>query len=154
MPIERRYWDSGCFLAVMKAEPFAEKCRGVIAAAKDGRVHIVTSAWALTEVVHLGETPMTIDDDRKIRDFFKLSYVTVIDVTPAIAHHARELVWTRAFSRKDAIHVASAVAAKCPVLDTSDDKLVTAGGQGGGVPGLRITHPDLPYQGELLPKDD
>lgn len=150
MPIERRYWDSGCFLAVMKAEPFAEQCRGVIAAAEDGRVQIVTSAWALTEVIHLGNDPMPIEDDAKIRGFFQRSYITVIDVTPAIAHHARELVWTRSFSTKDAIHVASAIAAKCPTLDTRDGRLVTAGAQGNAVPGLRITHPDVPYQGELL----
>ena len=53
MALELRYWDSACFLAVMKNEPQSQLCDGIIQAAEARRVLIVTSTWTLTEVIRI-----------------------------------------------------------------------------------------------------
>ena len=76
MAHDLRYWDSACFLAVMKNEPKGEQCEGVIQAAEAGRVLIVTSTWTLTEVIRIkGMEYMTESDDEVIRGFFQREYI-------------------------------------------------------------------------------
>lgn len=147
MKPELRYWDSACFLAVMKNEPESELCQGVIQAAEQGRVIIVTSTWTLTEVIRIN-TPMTKADDKVIRRFFERDYIALQDVTPEIGHLSRRLAWDHGYSTKDAIHVATALIAKCPVLDTLDGKLIRQGSPPNC--DMRITEPDLPAT-QILP---
>jgi predicted nucleic acid-binding protein len=148
MAIDLRYWDSACFLAVLLGEEQATECDGVIQAAEDRRVSIVTSTWTLTEVIRLsGHDALSKDEDATIRLFFERSYIILRPVTEDIAHSARVLVWAKGYSQKDAIHVATALDAACPVLDTFDNPLIN----NGGPPGLRITRPDLPAVQALFP---
>src|SRR3972149_8594039 len=52
MPSGLRYWDSNAFLGWLNNEKGkAEKCEGVLNAAEEGKVEIVTSAWTLTEAI-------------------------------------------------------------------------------------------------------
>lgn len=47
-----RYWDSDAFLGWLKAEPDKiDECRGVIRAAENGDLRLVTSSLTLTEVI-------------------------------------------------------------------------------------------------------
>lgn len=74
MAIDLRYWDTACFLAILLGEERAAECDGVIQAAEDGRVTIVTSAWTLTEVIRLsGHPQLSRDEDTTIRDRLHLS---------------------------------------------------------------------------------
>lgn len=45
-------------------------------------------------------------------------------MTRSIAEGARDLVWRHSVRPKDAIHVATALAAKCSTLETFDDGLL------------------------------
>ncbi|MYB44034.1 MAG: type II toxin-antitoxin system VapC family toxin [Acidimicrobiia bacterium] len=148
MARELRYWDSVCFLAVMKDEPKSQLCDGVIQAAEAGDVLIVTSTWTLTEVIRIkGWDSMTEAEDGVIRGFFERDYIALRAVTEEIGHLSRQLAWQQRYSPKDAIHVATALDAKCAVLDTFDRNLIRRGAPKGS--DLRITRPDLPYQGDL-----
>lgn len=147
-----RYWDSVCFLAVMKKEPKSNECRGVIQAAETGSIKIVTSTWTLTEVIKItGQTPMTDAYDARISSFFEQDYIVLRDVTEEIGHLARRLVWDQGYSTKDAVHVATALIAKCPVLDTFDKKLIRKGAPSSSK--MLITKPNLPYKASLPLKE-
>ena len=101
MKRELRYWDSACFLAVMKNEPESDLCAGVIQAAEQGKIIIVTSTWTLTEVIRItGRKPMTKADDNKIRRFFQRDYITLQQLTQEIGHMSRRLVWDQGYSQK------------------------------------------------------
>ena len=52
MASDRRYWDSNVFLGWLNDEKDkAPECEGVLDAAEEGKVEIVTSALTLTEVI-------------------------------------------------------------------------------------------------------
>jgi hypothetical protein len=52
---------------------------------------------------------------------------------------------------KDAVHVASALYARCEHLDTSDGGMAKHSGQLGSTPTLMVRPPDLPAQPDLFP---
>ena len=92
MARELRYWDSACFLAVMKNEPQGQLCDGVIQAAEAGQVLLVTSTWTLTEVIRIkGWDAMAEADDNVIRAFFERDYIALRAVTEEIGHQSRRL---------------------------------------------------------------
>lgn len=52
--VERRYWDSNCFLAWLQSEPGRDvMCQNVLALADRGQIEIVTSVFTLTEILRL-----------------------------------------------------------------------------------------------------
>ena len=61
-------------------------------------------------------------------------------LTRRLAESARDLVWDHGVAPKDAIHVASALAAKAGVLNTFDGPLIGKSGQIGS-PALNIEEP-------------
>lgn len=65
-----------------------------------------------------------------------------MNVTRAVAERSRELVWELGIEPKDAIHVASALLARAPLMFTSDRRL--QGRETGGDPPLRIEPPRRP----------
>ncbi|HEX5959128.1 MAG TPA: hypothetical protein VFY92_10820, partial [Hyphomicrobiaceae bacterium] len=79
MNIDRRYWDSDCFLGRLLAEKDKEEgCRVVLTAAEDGKVQIVTSALTIAEVLALrGRPPIPPSDRAKIEAFFRSDYIVV-----------------------------------------------------------------------------
>ena len=87
---------------------------------------------------------MTKADDIVIRGFFQRDYIALRPVTEDIGHMSRLLVWDKGYSTKDAIHVATAIDAKCSVLDTFDLKLINKGSPASS--NLRIIEPDRPYK--------
>ena len=86
-----------------------------------------------------------------IRGFFERDYIALRAVTEKIGHLSRRLTWQHQYSPKDAIHVATALDAKCAVLDTFDLDLIKRGAPEGS--DLRINTPDLPYQADLALDD-
>jgi len=119
-----RYWDSCAFLAIFNDEEEREDCEGVIAACRDGKTRIVTSALTLAEVVKIkGGTALPTAKSAEITAFFELSYIVVRSVTRRTAELARELIWTHDLAHKDAIHVATALIANVSLLETKDQGL-------------------------------
>jgi predicted nucleic acid-binding protein len=162
MSLPRRYWDSCAFLAWLLPEPEREDaCRSVLRAAEDGELELVTSAFTLTEVIKLkGKTELKIEHERKIADFFKSDFIILRNVDRFVAVAAQRLVWEHNVAPKDAIHVATALHWKIPVLDTFDDVLLGLNGKlaiesgNPASPLLQITTPHVPIQLDLgLPGD-
>jgi predicted nucleic acid-binding protein len=162
MSLPRRYWDSCAFLAWLLPEPDREDaCRSVLRAAEDGELELVTSAITLTEVIKLkGKPELKAEYEKKIADFFQNDYIILRNVDRFIALSAQRLVWNHNVASKDAIHVATALHWKIPVLDTFDDVLLGLNGKlsfesdNPASPLLQITTPHVPEQLDLGLKDD
>lgn len=146
------YWDSDPFLGWLQEEP--EKvaaCSGVVEEAENGEVLIVTSALTIAEVLYRrqkGQIPA--DKRQKVVAFFRNEYIAVRNVTRSIAEYARDLVWDHGIDPKDAIHVATALDGKVPVLQTFDGELINHTGRIGN-PALIIQRPTPPKQGRFFP---
>ena len=122
MKIERRYWDSDCFLGWLKAEDDkVQLCRQVLNRAESGDIQILTSALTIAEVLNLrGHDKIEKDRRQQVIDFFKKSFITPISITRRIAESSRELVWDYGVKPKDALHVATALHSKVVLFNTFD----------------------------------
>lgn len=152
MAADRRYWDSSAFLGWLNAEQNkAGKCEGVLTAAEDGKIEIVTSAWTLTEVIKKkGEKPIPKASEQKIRDFFENPYIIIREVDRFVAEYARDLIWAHGLRGPDAVHLATAIRLGLTVMDTFDSDLLKLDGKCGRPP-LRIGHPAVPHTPDLFP---
>ncbi len=150
MTIDRRYWDSDAFLGYLNDEKDkASACHGVLEAAQSGRILIVTSALTITEVLHVkNQKPVPAEKRDLIAKFFKQPYISVQNVTRKIAEFAQSVYWDHGIQPKDAIHVATAIINRIPVLNTFDDKLLKSTGRIGDPP-LRIELLHEPGQNKL-----
>lgn len=144
----KRYWDSSCFLGWLLGEPdkIAE-CQGVVQAAQDGELKVITSALTLTEVIKLkNHASLKKEDEETIKIFFQNGFIIIRNVDRFIAEYARDLMWSYPHLwPKDSIHAATAIMSNADVLDTFDNDLLRLDGQIGN-PTIRITRPDLPYE--------
>lgn len=149
---DQRYWDSAtCLAYLLDEQGRANECALVLDAAEDGKLEIVISTLTIAEVLALrGHARIPADLADTVRRFFRRRYFLVADVTRFIAEQARELVWTHGVKPKDAIHVATALEAGVPYLDTFDDGLIARSGQVGGDPLLAIVRPGAGMQERLF----
>ena len=147
MSEDLRYWDADAFLGYFKEEPDKyAACENVLKAAETGRVMIVTSALTIAEVLWAKGGPKLSRGKRDVIElFFRSPYISVRNVTRKIAEHARDIVWDRNIRPKDAIHVATALIEKIPVLNTFDQNLLKHDSRLGN-PALRIEKPYEPTQ--------
>lgn len=131
MSPELRYWDANTFLAYFQEEEGrVDACEAVLEEAEKGKVLIVTSALTLAEVLALRgakRLPPKPGLKKKVIDFFKNEYIAVQNVTREVAELARDLVWDNGIKPKDAIHVASAIAADVAFFETYDKPLTRKG---------------------------
>jgi predicted nucleic acid-binding protein len=145
--MDYRYWDSVTFLGWLSGE--ADKvpdCRPVLEAAESGDVKLITSALTIVEVLWLkGHKKIAAEHARKIEAFFRHSWIVVREVDRFIAEDARELVWNKNITPKDAIHLATALRQDVQIdqFDTFDNGLIKLSGALGNPP-LSIGRPSLP----------
>ena len=139
---ERRYWDSACFLAWLRNEEGrVDKCAAVLSLCERGKAQIVTSVFAITEVLMMGaEVKLPSERREVVRALFARPYIETVMLDRRIAHAAQDVVWDHGVHPKDAVHVATAIDAKAEVLNTFDDGLVKKSGKI-GVPPLEISYP-------------
>lgn len=152
MPKNRRYWDSDIFFTWLKKEKNKyDKCRGIMKEFEKGELEIFTSALTIAEVLYLkGREKIDKEKSKKIVEFFKNESIVIVNLDRYIAGMARDFVWNYKVAPKDAIHVASAVKSKIPVLDTFDGELIKLSNEIGEDPPLKITIPDIPFQEDFL----
>jgi len=141
------YWDSDAFLAWLESEPGkAELSQGTLERAKAGEVLIITSALTLTEVLwRKGGPKLPAAKAETLRKFFRHSYIRIVNLSRAIAEQAQDVVWNHSIKPKDAVHVATALFMKAPILETFDEDLLKKSGQV-GLPPLVIQKPKPPKQ--------
>ena len=142
--VERRYWDSACFLAWLQNEAGrVEKCGDVLDLAERGKVEIVTSVFTLTEVLRLRPREALPSERRiAVEGLFNRPSIRTMMLTRRLAESARDLVWDHGVAPKDSVHVASALAARVDVLNTFDEPLIGKSGMIGAPP-LTIEEPTV-----------
>ncbi len=112
-----------------------DKCQAVLSLAERGEIEIVTSVFTLTEVLRLRPRDALPSERRSsVEAFFNRSSIQTMMLTRQIAELARDLVWDHGVDSKDSVHVASALAAKIPVLNTFDNPLISKNGMIGNPP--------------------
>jgi predicted nucleic acid-binding protein len=139
---ERRYWDSGCFIAIVSEEAGrVDVCDPILRATQVHALEIVTSAFTITEVLHPKGGPKLAPEKRAvIKRFFRRSGILLVEVDRTLAEDAQEFYWDFGVKPKDAIHVASAIAGGCTILETYDEGLIKLDGKL-GTPPLTIRKP-------------
>jgi predicted nucleic acid-binding protein len=127
---EHRYWDAAVFLAIITAEKGrAEVCEEIVRMARNGETIIFTSSVSLVEVVRPGRKGSVRMDETKqdtITQFFRNSWIRIIDFHSSLAAHARELIWRFDLHVRDSIHIASAIHGGVAIdyIETYDDKWI------------------------------
>jgi len=149
------YWDSCIFIEAIQQEPSSlPVLSAIVRAAQAGDVRIVTSALTLAEVVRAQRSSGTAADEQTIRQLFDNPYIVVRAVTRAVATDARAVSRQHGVKPPDAIHVATALAAKVSELHTRDGQgrkrgLINLSGLV-GTPPLTIAPPRWAQQQRLL----
>lgn len=128
---ERRYWDSGCFIAWFKEETGrVDTCGAILNAAEGGDIELVTSAFTITEVVWpKGREKLDARLRKMVTDFFRQPWIIMVQVDRLLAEEAQRLVWEKSVHPKDAVHVASALRAGVYSLETYDEGLIKLTGR-------------------------
>ncbi len=135
---ERRYRDSDCFPGGLRNE--ADKCAAVLALADRGDVRIVTSALTLAEVLMLrGREALLLNRRPDVTALFDRECIVTMAVT---RRSGTRTGMEHGIRPKDAVHVASALAAGVETLNTFDNGLISKSGAIGKPP-LTIEHPEV-----------
>jgi predicted nucleic acid-binding protein len=117
----------------------ADNCRKLLDEAASGSYLAFTSAITLAEVTRRRHHPVTLEHRQKIERFFENPYIQVVNADRFTVIRARELIWEHLSLRpNDAIHLASALRARCSLFYTYDTSLLELDEK---VSGLRITEP-------------
>jgi predicted nucleic acid-binding protein len=158
-PAPHIYWDSCVFIDCLQDSLPEHKAdrrdvlREYIDSAKRGEIKLVTSAFSIAEVVGLStDKPVSREDAQKIKDFFENPYIHIRGVDRATVEDAADIGRTTKISPSDAVHVATAIRAKCRLLLTYDGvkeptnprKMLFHDGKI-GVPAIGIKIPSLEY---------
>lgn len=113
MSLHTQYWDSSVFVAFFNDEAGrADTIETLLNEAKDGKITIITSAFACVEVLKLkDQKALTKESEQMISDFFQYPFIKIVDATRGVCEAARHLIWKHSSLKpKDAVHLASALA--------------------------------------------
>lgn len=122
---------------------------------QEGKVPLITSALTIAEVLWVkcddavAQSMIPKAREKDIRDLFNPeppAQLQVVELSRLTAESARDLVWRHGVRPKDAVHVASALEAKCEVFQTNDKRLWKFSEKVGGDPVLRIEEPNWQRQ--------
>lgn len=141
MPPPRRLWCSCAILYYLAGRQEAHPdCQQILDQGERGQLEIMVSVLAEAEVAKL-EGGRDDDAELRIREFFGRNYVIRAGLEVAIAREARRLVRTYAGIKPlDAVHIATALHHKVPILETYDTDMMKISGKEGDPP-LTIQRP-------------
>lgn len=147
------YWDSCVFIdALQHTAGRYDILREIVESAKRGETRIVTSAFSIAEVISLSsDRPVSAADAKKIKEFFENDYIKLRNVDRPTIELAADIGRQNIIKPPDALHIATAIRAKCRELQTYDGvndptnkkRLLFYDGKI-GVPALAIKVPSLP----------
>ena len=123
MPPSRRLWDSCIVIGYLAGSPdLMPACPGIIRQAEAGILEIAVSEMAKVETAYL-EGLSDVQSELLIREFFSREYIIPISIDDPVSAIARDLVRKyRSLKLRppDAIHLATAILWRIPVLETTD----------------------------------
>lgn len=133
MPAERRLWDSSVIIGYLAGQDdLKEVCELIIASAERGEIEIIVATMATVEVAYL-EGLSDEDSEAKIRELFGRDYITPVAIDMRVAAISRGLIRKYRTGPRlkppDAIHLATAMQWRIPVLETTDPDLLRLNGQ-------------------------
>lgn len=149
---ERRrvYLDADVYLALIKGEAGrVEIAAQLLRAGEGGRIAVVASTLLYAEVCGHGEVrtaPETGPVEAKITAFFEGGFIEWVEVDLAVSRLARHMSRRYSLRGADAIHLATAVRAKCHTLMTWNKRDFPIGQT---VDGVDVRQPALLGQGTL-----
>jgi len=143
------YWDSDLFISrIQRTEHRIAVLEQITKAAERGEVRIVTSIFAKAETAYLKHpTLLPEEQEARIISFFENPYITVVPFDDFVCDKTRHLVRQFREARlppSDAIHVATAIVRRVPLLQAYNSHLLNLDGK---IPGLRIQKPT--YAGDI-----
>ena len=108
--IRRQYWDSSVFVAYLNEEQGRSgTVEDLLNSAHAGNVEIVTSSFALVEVLKLkGSQPISERAEQELVSFFEYPFIKFFDADRNVCEQARRFVWKHGLKPKDAVHLATA----------------------------------------------
>jgi len=108
--VRRHYWDSSVFCSFFKKEAKRwETVRDLLNEAHAGRGEIITSSFALVEVLKLKDhKPVTEKEEKQLTEFFEYPFIKIVNADRNICERARLYCWRHSMASKDAIHMATA----------------------------------------------
>lgn len=134
----RLYWDSCVWIAIIAHETaiplkggyFENRysiCNTVLSEAKNGKIEIFTSCFALAEVCKISN----INEYENLSDFFNRDYIIAIPVDFEIGGMAQALQLKDDLNLRpqDAVHVASAIRAGVDQMNTFDADILKLNGK-------------------------
>ena len=150
----RRLGDSSVVIGYLAGHPELESsCSQIIGQAEAGGLEIVVSEMARVETAYLKEVPDP-EAELLIREFFGREYIIPVSLDEPVSTIARELVRkyraSPSLKPPDAIHLATAILWRIPVLETTDSDLLRLH-QLEGNPPITVRKPVYQGQGPLHP---
>lgn len=133
--IRRQYWDSSVFCSYLNEEDGrAGVVEDLLKEAHAGRIEIVTSTFALVEVLRLkGSLPIAESDEQELQTFFEYPFIKFVMADRDVCERSRYYVWKHGLKSKDALHLATAekAAKKSPIheLFSWDDDFLKLDGK-------------------------
>ena len=136
------YWDTDVIIHRLQRTPeHIDILEYLTDAAERNELLIVVSTFTIAEVVRAENLPpLTEDEDKLISDYFENDYIVVRPLTIPIAKLAREVARKYGIKPNDAVHVATAIFWKVPILHSYDKKLCNKTDMIGNPP-LKIENP-------------
>lgn len=128
MPGQRRLWDSCVAIGYLAGDSRIQTdCERIIQQAQRGEAEIAVSVMATIEVAYL-QGYSASDSEAHIKEFFSRDYVIPIAIDMGIAEIARGLIRKYRTGPRikppDAIHLATAMQWKIPIVETTDPGLL------------------------------
>jgi predicted nucleic acid-binding protein len=120
------YWDTDVFIHRFQKTPaHITILEQLTDAAERGEIMFVQSTFTIAELVKDPEgEKLTVVQESLIEDFFENDFVTIRTLTEQIAFLARKIAREYGVKPGDAVHVATALFWKVPILHTFDNKLL------------------------------
>jgi uncharacterized protein with PIN domain len=86
MSLKTQYWDSSVFVAYFNDEPGANTIETLLNEGTDGKLTVITSAFACVEVLKLKDHKhLSKEDEEMISDFFQYPFIKLVDATREFA---------------------------------------------------------------------
>jgi len=142
---ERPYLDSSVYISAIVGEAVepgkSDTSAQILELGRSGQFQVIASTLVYAEVIKdRGRDPLDPDQETLIDQYLSQDFITWVEADLPLAKKARSLARFQGLKPVDAIHVASAMRAKCDQFLTWDEKDFTDGTE---IEGLAIHRPHL-----------